>query len=30
MMSRTVPTCHFPERDKPGFHVEDVRLENVP
>ncbi len=29
-MSRTVPTCHFLERDKPGFHVEDVRLENVP
>ena len=29
-MSLTVPTCHFPERDKPGFHVEDVRLENVP
>lgn len=24
------PTCHFLERDKPGFHVEDVRLENVP
>ena len=24
-----VPTCHFLERDKPGFHIEDVRLENM-